>query len=401
MNDQRAGGQHPRVSTRVIDAQRHAAWALIAAGLFSVSAAVVAVVPHDTGTWLPLHLFLVGGLLCAISGVTQMLAVTWSTAPAPTDPVAAVQLALMVAGALGVAVGREAGQWQLLAVSAVAIAVGLVTLAGILVWVRHWSATTRFHPAIDGYVVAAAWGLIGVTLGALAARGGELYTLRLVEAHLSVNTLGLVGIVILATLPFFAATQLRMKMSPLATAARVRMVIIAASLAVLAIVDGELADTRLLVSAGFVLVALSVVAVVVMLPRPGRKQFDWAGPRLVGLLAGASWWIVSALVLALDARDAPIAHSDALSSLVVGGYAQILVASVAYLAPVVRAGGHQRLRAGFELMKSWPGVAAANVAALLLLLGARPVAVAVVGFWVLDTAVRAVLLFRPEESQES
>lgn len=396
MTSQEPSAAHPRVSTRVIDAQRHATWALMATGLFSASAAVAAVVPHDTGIWLPVHLFVVGGLLCAISGVTQMLAVTWSTAPAPTDRVAALQLALMVLGALGVAVGREAGVWQLVAVAAVAIGVGLAILAAILLWVRRWSATDRFHPAIDGYVVAAAWGLVGVTLGALAARGGELFILRLVEAHLSVNTSGLVGVVILATLPFFTATQLRMKMSPLATAVRVRTVVLAASLAVLVILVGELAERRWLISIGFVIVAVTVVADVAMLPRPARKQFDWAGPRLVGLAAGCIWWVLSSLILAAVAVDAPIVRSDALLSLVVGGYAQILVASAAYLAPVVRAGGHQRLSAGFGLMKSWPGVVAANLAALLLLIGARSAGAIVVALWALDTVVRAALLFRSE-----
>lgn len=390
-----ADQQHPRVGTRVVEVQRHTLWALVAAGAFSFSAAVAALVPHDTGAWLPLHLFLVGGLLCAISGVTQMLSVTWSTAPAPTDAVATVQLALVVAGAVAVAAGRQSDLWPLVAVGAAMLAVGLVLLAGILVWVRHWSGTHRFHPAIDGYLVAVVWGLIGIVLGALVARGGELYTPRLIEAHLTVNTLGLVGVVILSTLPFFMATQLRMKMSLLATPLRVRLVVASASLAVAVIVVGELADTRWLVTVGFVVVALDVVSAVLMLPRPARKQFDWAGPRLVGLLAGSAWWVIGGLVLAVDALDSPIVRSDALLVLVVGAYAQILVASAAYLGPVVRAGGHRRLGAGFELMKSWPGVAAANVAAGLLLFGLRQAAAVVIAAWALDTAVRAVLLFRP------
>jgi hypothetical protein len=46
--------------------------------LFAVSAGVATVVPHRTGAWLPLHLFLVGALLLAISGTTRLFAVTWS-----------------------------------------------------------------------------------------------------------------------------------------------------------------------------------------------------------------------------------------------------------------------------------------------------------------------------------
>jgi nitrite reductase (NO-forming) len=386
--------QHPRVGTRVVEAQCHTLWALFAAVAFSFCAAVAALVPHDTGVWLPLHLFLVGGLLSAISGVTQMLSVTWSTAPAPSDGVAAAQLALVAAGAVAVAVGREADLWPLVAIGATLLAVGLLLLAGILLWVRRWSSTDRFHPAIDGYVVAIVWGLVGIVIGALVASGGELYTSRLIEAHLSINVLGLVGVVILSTLPFFMATQLRMKPSPFATALRVRSVVAWASVAVCAVVLGELTDTRWLVTVSFVLEALIVVAVVLMLPRPARKQFDFAGPRLVGLLAGTAWWTISAVVLAVDALDGPIAHRDALLVLVVGAYGQILVASAAYLGPVVRAGGHQRLSAGLALMKSWPGVIAANVAAGLLLFGLRQAAAAVIAAWALDTTVRVALLFR-------
>lgn len=391
---------HPRIATRVVEAQRHTLWALAAAGAFGFSVAMAGLIPHNNGTWLPLHLFLAGGLLCAISGVTQMLSVTWSTAPAPTDAVAAVQLALVVAGAVAVAAGRESELWALVAIGVAALTVGLALLAGILIWVRRWSGTDRFHPAIDGYVVAVVWGLLGIVLGAFVARGGELYTSRLIEAHLTVNVLGLVGTVILSTLPFFMATQLRMKMSPLATALRVRLVVASASVAVAVVVVGELADIRSFVTGGLVLVALDVTAVVLMLPRPTRKQFDWAGPRLVGLLAGSAWWIISALVLAVDALDAPIVRSDALLVMVVGAYGQILVASLAYLGPVVRAGGHRRLGAGFELMKSWPGVIAANVAAALMLFGMAQAAAVVIAAWALDTAARVALLFRsvPEET---
>ena len=386
--------RHPRVGTRVVEVQRHTLWALLVTAAFSAAAVVAAFVPHDTGTWLPLHLFVVGGLVSAISGVTQMLSVTWSTAPAPTDVTAAAQLALVSTGAVAVAAGREADLWALVAVGAALLGAGLVLLAGILVWVRRWSSTDRFHSAIDGYVVAIVWGLVGIVLGSLIAHGGGLYTPRLIEAHLSANVIGLVGIVILSTLPFFTATQLRMKMSPLATASRVRLVVAAASVAVLVIVAGELADTRWLVSLGLLTVAVVVAATVVLLPRPGRKQFDWAGPRLVGLLAGCAWWIIAAVVLAVDAVDSPIVHSDALLVLVVGAFAQILVASAAYLGPVVRAGGHRRLSAGFDLMKSWPGVAAANVGAVALLFGSPQVAVVVIAAWALDTAVRVALLFR-------
>ncbi|MCZ7631600.1 MAG: hypothetical protein M5U19_22200 [Microthrixaceae bacterium] len=106
-------------------------------------------------------------------------------------------------------------------------------------------------------------------------------------------------------------------------------------------------------------------------------------------------------MLAVDALDSPIVHSDALLVLVVGAFAQILVASAAYLGPVVRAGGHRRLGAGFEIMKSWPGAVAANAAAVALLVGLRQVAAVVIAAWAADTAVRVALLFQPMPAESA
>ncbi|HRD99682.1 MAG TPA: hypothetical protein PLV68_00185, partial [Ilumatobacteraceae bacterium] len=58
-----------------------------------------------------------------------------------------------------------------------------------------------------------------------------------------------------------------------------------------------------------------------------------------------------------------------LQALVIGGFAQILVASLAYLGPVLRGGGHRRLSAGFAITRSWTSLAAGNAAALAALTG--------------------------------
>lgn len=75
--------------------------------------------------------------------------------------------------------------------------------------------------------------------------------------------------------------------------------------------------------------------------------------------------------------------------LVVGGYAQILWGSLAYLLPMLRGGGHERLGEGFATTRSWPALGAANVAALAAALGALEVAAVAVAVWVLDSGVRA------------
>jgi hypothetical protein len=73
--------------------------------------------------------------------------------------------------------------------------------------------------------------------------------------------------------------------------------------------------------------------------------------------------------------DGPGGQGPVLRALAVGGLAQILVASLAYLGPVLRGGGHERLTQGFALTRSWPGLALANVAAACLggvVVAARP-----------------------------
>lgn len=49
---------------------------LLVAAVFVVAAVIAGITRVGAGRWLPLHLFVIGGLLSAISAATQMLAVT-------------------------------------------------------------------------------------------------------------------------------------------------------------------------------------------------------------------------------------------------------------------------------------------------------------------------------------
>jgi hypothetical protein len=82
--------------------------------------------------------------------------------------------------------------------------------------------------------------------------------------------------------------------------------------------------------------------------------------------------------------DGPI-----LRALVIGGFAQILVASLAYLGPVLRGGGHQRLTAGFAVTRSWVSLAAGNAAAGAALAGVGPILAVILAVWLVDIVVRA------------
>ena len=78
--------------------------------------------------------------------------------------------------------------------------------------------------------------------------------------------------------------------------------------------------------------------------------------------------------------------------LVIGGYAQILWGSLAYVLPMLRGGGHEQLGRGFATTRSWIGLGAANLAALAIALDLTAWAVAGVAAWVIDSTLRAVRL---------
>ena len=207
----------PRGSAgRVAVVQRQARFTLGLAGGFAVAATVALVVPHRTGDWLALHLFLVGAVLLAISAATQLFAVTWAAGTPPSDRVAAIQRWLLVAGIALLATAREL-QWPsgLVAAGGALVVAALVVLGVSLERTVSGGVQRRFDVALRSYLAALAAGLAGCALGIAMATGLDApMNSRVRAAHLTLNLLGLVGLVIAGTLPFFTATQTRVKMSP-------------------------------------------------------------------------------------------------------------------------------------------------------------------------------------------
>ncbi|HEY8523707.1 MAG TPA: hypothetical protein VIL48_02005 [Acidimicrobiales bacterium] len=339
--------------------------------------------------WLPLHLFLAGGVVLAISGVSLMLTVTWSAAPAPPAGWVAVQRAGVAVGAAGVVLGREAGVPHGAAAAGGLYLAGLVLLAVLLVVTVRRGVERRFDVAVAAYFAALAAGAAGVGLGIALVVGAPPAAAR--AAHLTVNLLGLVGLVVGGTLPFFAATVGRARMSPRATRRRLALTLgwqVAALGAAVAGLAAEVPDLAALGLAGY---AGGICATLTTLPSLTRRQLRWAGPRLLGLWAGGIWWAVAVAAAAADAAAGRAVFADRwLVVLVVAGYAQILWGSLAYLLPMLRGGGHERLGEGFAATRSWLGLAAANLAGLAAVLGAPGRATAgAVAVWVLDGVWRA------------
>lgn len=382
-------------TARVAIVQGQARAALRLAAMFAGAATIAVVIPHRTGAWLPLHLFLVGSVLLAISGAARLFAVTWSAGD-PADPrLVAAQRWLIATGAAGLAGGRE---WSLpvavLAGAGLCVATGLVLLGVLLgVEVRR-GRVRRFRPALRFYLAALAFGVGGCGLGAaLVVNGSD----ELVDAHVTVNLLGLVGLVIAGTLPFFTATQARMKMSRRATPRRMDTALAVMAGSVLAAAVAQLAHHPSVAGVALAGYVAGLASVLSLLPVPGPKQWRWAGPRLAQLGSGVAWWAGTVAIGAIRSLTGKTAFPEWLVvALVVGGFMQVLVASLAYLGPVLRGGGHVRLSAGFRVTRSWVAVGAANLAGVAWLASQRRLAGVAVVVLVADVAGRAVRLAQYE-----
>lgn len=367
---------------------------------FFASAAIAALWADDR--WLPLHLFLAGGVVLAISGVSVMLTVTWSAAPAPPNGVVFAQRTCIVVGATGVTAGRTL-DWptSIIGAAGTLYLVGLALLAWLLLSTIRRGVERRFDVAVAAYLSAGVAGLAGVGIGVTMAVHPASLTLR--DAHVTANLLGLVGLTIGGSLPFFSATVVRARMAKRATTSRLA-VTFGWQFAMVAVAAGALAaENRGLAAAGFFGYALGIATILVWMPPPTKRQFEWAGPRLVALWAGGAWWIVTVVATGLTAADGrAVFRGSWLLTLVVAAFGQIAWGSLAYLLPMLRGGGHKLLGEGFATTKSWPGLAAVNVAGLGFAASWEPVAAVALAVWVIDAAARAIRVGttraeRPEE----
>jgi hypothetical protein len=173
-------GAADRVRLSQAQARRTVRFALC----FIVAAALAAM--FGPTVWLPLHLFLAGAVVLGISGVSLMLTVTWSAAPAPPDRWVGLQRICIAAGAAGIAVGRSAA----LPVATVAVAgtvylTGVVLLAVLLVTTVRRGVERRFDVAVAAYVAALAAGTAGAVVGVVMAVGSPSPALRSAHATLT------------------------------------------------------------------------------------------------------------------------------------------------------------------------------------------------------------------------
>lgn len=365
---------------------------LFVALCFLIISLFIGILGIGTSWWVPLHLFLIGSLLSAISTTTQMLAVSWSTSPPPSSIIVILQRWGIAFGAVFLVLGREIKQSWMIIFGGSIVIFAVLLLASILLWILKHAVTKRFAQAIEAYIVAIVAGAIGMTIGLILGlnRGGEL-SIELRGAHLILNLFGLVGIVIAGTLPYFIATQVRSKMSPRATTSLKRITLFILSSAVVIAVNGEILKQAKLVTIGFCTYALGILLVLIMLPINLKNNSRWMEPRILQLMTGIIWWIATTITLGISTVELGV-NRKVLQALVIGGFAQILISSLAYLGPVIRGGGHQLLTAGFAITRSWVSLVLGNIAALLSLFDKDNFLALVLMFWIVDIVVRAILL---------
>jgi len=371
-------------------AQAQARRSLAVSGAFVLAAVATAVIDTGQGRWLPIHLFLAGALVGAIGGATTLFTVTWSAAPAPSSRLMWVQRGFAATGAVGVVAARSL-DWPdaVLLGAALIFVTARVVLAVVLVVTVRRGVKRRFDVAVGWYLAALVAGITAAVLGGRFATVGGVVGLR--DAHVVLNLLGLVGLIIGGTLPTFIATVGRTKMSSRSTDAVLRTLLVVKVVAVGASAFGLWAGREDVAAAGLALYAAGVVVLATRLPAPSKRSIEWAGPRLLALWCGMAWWAVAvaSAAIAVDRHDAPFAHRWT-SIIVVVAYGQILWGSLAYLLPVLRGGGHERLGRGFAALRSWVGLFAVNVAGVAWWLDVSAVASVAVAVWLADAAVRAV-----------
>ncbi len=387
------GGAAPReeAADRVVRSHAQTRATVRFALAFLVAAALAAALGGRThaGEWFALHLLLAGGVVTAISGVSLMLAVTWSAAPAPPERWVTLQRGCVISGAVAVGVSRrlEMPAGVVGAAAGVYLA-GLIGLIGLLVWAARRGSQRRFDPAVAAYVAAVVAGVVGSSLGAVAAVVGPTVELR--SAHVTLNVLGLVGLTVGGTLPFFASTVGRSRMAARATTRRLVLTLIWQTASVSLAAVGVAAGSNDLAAAGWFGFALGIAAALVWMPPLRRRQLTWAGPRLAALWIGSLWWVAAVIATGVELVEGhSVLGGRWLPVLVVAGYGQIVWGSLAYLLPMLRGGGPARLSEGFSLTRSWTGFGAVNAAGVAFVVGARPVAAVALAIWVLEGAVRS------------
>jgi nitrite reductase (NO-forming) len=323
-------------------------------GLWLVGAGVVTVVFRllPSGTWLMVHLLLLGALSTAIFVWSQHFADTLLRHRASGGRVSlGLRVGLHTLGALAVVAGIVTGHWPVVVAGAALIAVAAIVHAVSLIGQLRGSLPARFAPLVWYYVAAAVALVVGITLGVIMARPdvvGQAHD-RILVAHIGMNVLGWVGLTVIGTVVLLWPTVLRTKARPSSDAAAKRALpLLGAGVVLIGLAC--LLDLRIAVVFGILIYLVGFGQVLVEVYQHGKQSrpasfASWS----IGTALG--WFAIGVLGFGVFVVTASTwaQIGDRITLLVplfaVGFAAQILLGALSYLLPVVLGGGPEAARA--------------------------------------------------------
>jgi nitrite reductase (NO-forming) len=378
---------------RVIESHSILRLTLRLAGVFAVASVIWAVVVLIRGGswWGPLHTFLAGTVLLAISGASQMFTITWAAASPPSQRLAGLQRWAVAGGAVLVLTGVTSRVPILVWIGATAVAAGLAVLAFSITGAIRRSLLRRFDLSARFYLTAIASGVVGVAIGAALGAGWVAPTnhaaLQLVHSHL--NLLGLVGLTIIGTLPTFLPTIAHHRTVSRGEAVLAWWLGLAG-----VVVIGVGLWTSVAVGVGSILIAaaalLVTTGIVARLWEKGRTRLGFL-QIVLGVVWLAAWAVVDGIGILVTGNSPGLSGWTAAA--VVAGVGQVLVGSLTYLIPVLL-GPPLTPASTILTRRSWLPLVTLNLAGFSLIAGLAFPAVAALGLWLVDTGIRTGLLIR-------
>ncbi|TQL45053.1 nitrite reductase (NO-forming) [Homoserinimonas aerilata] len=317
--------------------------------LLWVVATALAVLFHrflPVPTWLMVHLTVLGAATTAILIWSQHFADTLLRRPARGGRVAlAVRLGIHTLGAATVIGGMMTGVWPVTIAGGALVALAAVLHSVSLFVQGRGALPSRFGHLVRYYVAAGLVLVVGVAAGVLLAGPDASPWSReqLHLAHIALNVLGWVGLTVVGTVILLWPTILHARIQPQAERAAsfaLAPLLFGLALIVVACLSGYVP----LVAMG-VLVYLAGLSLVLI---EAVKQAIDSPPRTYAaysMAAALLWFFGSVLafgVLVIATRDWSALDSavDALIIPFVAGFiAQIVIAALSHLVPVVLGGG--------------------------------------------------------------
>lgn len=374
------------VRGRVADSHRIARGAFASALAFAALAAAwtVRVLIAGGSWWGPLHAFLAGTVLLAVSGASQLFTITWSSTVPPASRTVLTQRWLLIVGVGAVLLGVGFSLPGLVWLGGAATVAGLALLAWLIATAVRKSLLRRFDLSARFYLTGFAAGVLGVTLGTLmgaGAGGGSFPNLRLVHAHL--NLVGLVGLTIVGTIPTLLPTTAYSR----AVSGREAVVAWWIALAGTVCIASGLGLPQM-VGVGIIGIAaaatLILTGILARLRTEGRRKLTFLQVA-TGTLWLIGWGFGQGVMVT---RTGTMTHfSGWTGAVILAGVGQVLAGSLAYLVPVLKGSPFGANREILEARPLLP-LLTLNAAAISTGLRLEVAAVLLGGLWAADFGFR-------------